>query len=135
MKQRFPIITQQPQHGGQSCPQHVVNGVPDEAHCNLGPCARKPDWSFMYIILHLLNHSMKYPANNTALFFQNPVNGSGEIMGNAVKAVVLARRHVIQSSLNQHSMEVFARNMYLTEMQIRLLATQILVLVSKQLKT
>ena len=72
MKQRFPIITQQPQHGGQSCPQHVVNGVPDEAHCNLGPCARKPDWSFMYIILHLLNHSMKYPANNTAVFFSDP---------------------------------------------------------------
>ena len=77
---------------------------------------------------------MKYPANNTAVFFQDPVNGSGEIMGNAVKAVVPARKNVIQSSLNQHNMEVFARHMYLAETQILLLATQILVLVNKQLK-
>ena len=40
-RSRFPIITQQPQHGGAGCPPFVVNRVPDVEPCNLRECPGK----------------------------------------------------------------------------------------------
>ena len=34
---RYPIIIELPQHGG-FCPEHVLNGEPDNAGCNSNPC-------------------------------------------------------------------------------------------------
>ena len=39
-KTRFPIITQQPEHGGY-CPDHVLNRDPDTEPCNTQSCPSK----------------------------------------------------------------------------------------------
>ena len=37
-KFRYPIITTHPAHGGEGCPQHVVDNVPDSMDCNPQMC-------------------------------------------------------------------------------------------------
>ena len=37
-KRRFPIITQQPQHGGAPCPPFVYENRPEVKECSLQPC-------------------------------------------------------------------------------------------------
>lgn len=41
IRERFPIVTQHPEHGGEPCPPFVDANRPDQETCNLGPCESK----------------------------------------------------------------------------------------------
>ena len=40
-RNRYPIITVEPMHGGVECPEDVTEGRPETEACNSGPCPGK----------------------------------------------------------------------------------------------